>query len=316
MSHLPAFTPPPPPGLDIPVLLEVSRPRGGLRGLRPSFVMPFLAVSLVVMLLPINPAAKGLFQMLLWMSFLGVVAYLWNLVRAFRQESRRLDEAEDLLVLKRVYDVVPRLHWLMSKPMQAEQNRLRAMVLLATALARLQRPAEALLIYNELIEVERIAGPGGVMVKLGRVMAMLQSDHLYDADRAINDLRRLIDRGGAESEMAAMDQAMPSGAPDPITIAALRLVEIYRDVKTGHSEEAIALFRDNLQLLRQGLSHRVGEAHALVAIAYDRLGDGQSARERFADATNLQPIAELLQRYPELRPLPALYPPTPAPRLY
>lgn len=311
-----------PPGIPTPLsvpfpdvreLIESSRPRGTLRVIRPGYVLIFLVAAVVIALLPLEPPARIALELMLWGVFLGSMVYFWNVVRGYRNELSELDQIEDLLALKRHPELSPRLQAVMSQPMRTDQNRLRAMVLLASVLGRLQRYDDALLVYNELVDAERLAGPGGAMVKLGRAMAMLHSDHLYDADRAINDLRRLIDRGGAESEAQQFDASLPAGGPDAGATGALRIVELYRDVKTGHAEEAIALFEQNIGTLRKGLGHRVGEAYAMAAVAYDRVGREDDARQAFADATTLQGVGDLLNRYAELRPLIAKYTPTRAP---
>ncbi len=294
-------------------LIDASRIRGEVRFLRPGMAIWIAMAALVSVFLPMEAAAKLLLQMILWGAFFGVIVFFWLLVGNLRRESATLDQMEDALAMKRHGECAFLLQQLMSKPMRVDQHRLRAMVLLATTLARTQRHDDALLVYNELIVAERVAGPSGAMVKLGRAMAMLQSDHLYDADRALIDLRRLIDRGGAVDELQQIDSRAPTIPADALAISALRLIELYRDVKTGHAEEAVSLFESNLPLMTAGLGHRVAEAYALAAVAYDRLGNTDAARQRFLDATVLQGVGDMLNRYPELRPLLARYSPTPVP---
>lgn len=324
MSDQPPPTPlPPPPVTGLPPvrqplddpnrLIDASRAQPGPRFLRPKLALYLMIAGVVLLLLPIQLPTLIIAEVVLWGAFIGVVIYFWTLVRTLKREAAVLDQVEDALALKRYPEVAYHLEWLMSQPMRSDQHRLRGLVLLATTLARLGRYDEALNVYNELVEAERVAGPSGAMVKLGRAMVMLQSDHLYDADRAIIDLRRLIDRGGAEDELQRIDASIPTQPADALSIGALRLIELYRDVKTGHAEEAIQLFEQNLPLMTAGLGHRVGEAHALAAVAYDRLGQTDTARSRFLDGTALQGVGDMLNRYPELRPLIAKYHPTPAP---
>ncbi len=125
-----------------------------------------------------------------------------------------------------------------------------------------------------------------------RAMALLRDDALLDADRAISDLRR---RG-------------------PRASGPLALIEIYRDVKTGHPAEAIDALRRAAGRAPAHLGHRVADAHALVARAYDLLGRDAEAAAAYGRATALAPAAELHRRYPELDPLRGKYPPTPAPQ--
>src|SRR6476469_6385661 len=127
-------------------------------------------------------------------------------------------------------------------------------------------------------------------------MGMLREDHLFDADRAIADLRRST-RRSEESE-----QSDASSGPG-LEYAGLALIEIYRDVKTGHPDEAIELFNAKLPILRQQLGHRVGDAYALAARAYDLLGRRDEAQDAYEKATSLSAGSELLRRYPEVAAL-------------
>jgi hypothetical protein len=67
-------------------------------------------------------------------------------------------------------------------------------------------------------------------------------------------------------------------------------------------------------MMRQQLGHRVADAHALVARAYDILGDEPQAKAAYERATLLSPAAELQRRYPELLKLAEKFPASPAPK--
>jgi tetratricopeptide (TPR) repeat protein len=142
-----------------------------------------------------------------------------------------------------------------------------------------------------LIDGGLVDSGGAAALRLGRTMAMLQEDHLFDADRAISELRRGPAAGSA----------------------ALALVEIYRDVKTGHPNEALDLFQEKQLLLRDQLGHRMADAYALVARACDLLGNASEAADYFRKATLLAPAGELYRRYPEVQKLEGRYSPAPAP---
>ncbi|MGN6726222.1 MAG: hypothetical protein ACTHLZ_09910 [Tepidisphaeraceae bacterium] len=306
-------TPAPAPPTQVADLLALSRPRPGFRYAGRLILLTW-ALVLLGMVLGLSEAAQaGFISVALVATIVGTVL-LWSMARAYQTERLELDRLEDAIALKHLALAGPRLEGVMSHPMRSVDNRLRAMLLLASVLSRANRYDDALAVYNELIDREGIAGPGGAMVKVGRAMAMLHTDHLYDADRAINDLRRLIDRGGIGMEMMAIDDSLPAQPANPSAIASLRLVELYRDLKTGHTAEAIELFGQHLPQMRSGLGHRVAEAHALAALAYDRASRPLEAQQHFADATALQPLVELVLRYPELRPLTEKYTPTAAPR--
>jgi hypothetical protein len=294
--------PPPPPApspLDVGSLADASRPKPVFRHAGRVIVFAVVAMFLVV-LLPVSLGTKAIVQVLAWGTILAGAGFVWNLSRSLRDEGRQLDTIEDLLSLKRPGDALPRLVFLLSSPMRSAQGRLRALMLLAATMGRTQRYDEVLAIDEQLLVGEGLVGGAGTVVKLGRALAMLHADRLYDADRAINDLRRSIDRN-------------PDHANDTLAWAALRLIELYRDVKTGHDAEAVELFQSHRDRITLGLGHRAGEAHALVAIAHHRLGQADAARAAMASATTLQGVGDLVRTYPELRPLLSLYPPAPAP---
>jgi tetratricopeptide (TPR) repeat protein len=296
-------------------LIDSSRVRSVPRLLRPQTAFFLMLAAGFVFLLPVRWSTLLLLETLLWGGFVGIMLYLWLLVRDLKQESALLNRIEDGMMLKSYVFVAEQLQRLMSQPMRSDPSRLRAMILLASLLAKLGRYEESLNVYNELVDLQQIAGPSRAMVKLSRAMVMLQSDHLYDADRAIHELRRLIDRGGAEQELQRIDPYHASTSPEETFVGALRLVELYRDVKTGHAQEAIEIFENHLPVMVRGLGHRVGDAYALVAVAHDRLGQTDQAAKRFQDGTTLQGISDLLNRYVELRPLVTRYAPMPVPAL-
>jgi tetratricopeptide (TPR) repeat protein len=170
--------------------------------------------------------------------------------------------------------------------------RTQALIYLAAVLARYHRFGDAIQVYNHLLDNDLVDDATAHGLRLGRTMAMLREDHLFDADRAINELRRA--RGREDS-------------------AGLALVEIYRDVKTGHPAEAVEIFEAKLPALRDALGHRVADAWALAARAYDLLGRRTEAQDAFTKATLLAPPAELFRRYPEVAKLAATYTPAAAP---
>jgi hypothetical protein len=110
-------------------------------------------------------------------------------------------------------------------------------------------------------------------------MGLLYETRLFDADRAISDLRHNVEGGDS---------------------AGLALVEIYRDVITGHADDAVARFKEKLPTLREQLGQRVGDAWGLAAKAYDAMGRSEEAAAAWTNATLLVPSVELENRWPEL----------------
>jgi tetratricopeptide (TPR) repeat protein len=294
---------------DVSGLMDTSRPKPTIRQAGRA-ILAVWCVTLVGILLGLNAAAL---QSAALIATLGGSIFLTLAGAALRRENAALDHVEALLALRRTDEAVPLLHGLMSRAMRATENRLRAMLMLGGLLSRLGRTDDAIAVYTELIETEGLAGPGGAAVRTARANEMLRADHLFDADRAINELRRLLDRGGVAAEMKQFDLTLTAG-PDAGALAGLRLLELYRDVKTGHLGEAVDHFEAQLPMLRTGLGHRIANAHALAAIALHQLNRPAEAAARYADATALAPLSELVRRYPELWPLTNIYPATSPPR--
>ena len=190
------------------------------------------------------------------------------------------------------------LQEILSRPARSSGLRSQALIYLGAVLARYHRFGDAIAVYDHLLDHDLVDPGSAYGLRLGRAMAMLREDHLFDADRAISELRRLsADRGAG----TGMDSA------------GLALVRIYRDVKTGHPDEAAAIFEEMLPVLRDQLGHRVADAYALAARAYDLLGREAEAQDAYTRATLLAPLIELHRRYPEVEKLAAKYQPAPAP---
>ncbi len=286
----------PPPFLDVGSLLESSQPQPRVRWL-------WYAVGAMVLLWLVSAWASGesaqtrqaidLFSLVilggLMLSSMMTVRYS---IRRHAAAGQMLASVEELLQLRRWEQAGMILQSFLSQPAQSDRLRVQALGYLAGLLARHHRFEDAITVQNYLLDNELVDAASAYGLRLGRAMAMLREDHLVDADRAISDLRR---RGDATQS------------------AGLALIEIYRDVKTGHASEAIELFAQRLPVLQRQLGHRLADVHALMAAGYDALGRTAEARAAYQRATILAPALELQRRYPEVAKLGAKFAPTAAP---
>ena len=243
-----------------------------------------------------SPQLQAVVRLIGGVTMIGLMmvmsAFTWITVSRQREEQRRLDSLEELVQLRRWPESAMMLQELLSKPTRSPSARVQGLVYLTVVLARYHRYADTILVQEHLLDTIDM-DPGTVYaLQLGRAMSMLQQDHLVDANQAIRDLHRVENSGES---------------------AGLALIEIYRDVKTGHPGEAIEMFNDKLALLRRQLGHRVADAWALVAKAYDMIGRDENAREAYTNATLLAPIAEISRKYTEVASLTGKYQPAPAP---
>jgi tetratricopeptide (TPR) repeat protein len=239
---------------------------------------------------------QAVVQLLSLMMSIGLVVgmsmFTMFSVRRHRESQMQVEAAEELVQLRRWPEAAGVLGQILSQPMRSHALRFQALMYLTSVLARYHRFEDAIKVQNYMLETAKLDPTTERAIKLGRAMAMLRVDQLWDADRAIADLRR---GDGREN----------SGG--------LALVEIYRDVKTGHPAEAIETFNQRREILRDQLGHRVGDAYALVARAHDLLEQKDDAQRAWTRATLLAPIEELARRYPEVASLVDRYVATLAP---
>jgi tetratricopeptide (TPR) repeat protein len=227
------------------------------------------------------------------MGFVGCVTVVGFIsVRRVRAEQSAVSAVDELVQLRRWPEAGLMLQTMLSHPARSPLARAQSLLYLAMVLARYHRFEDSVAVHDYILSQIPLDDVTDHAVRLGRAMSLLREDNLLDADRAIAELRRTS--RGVES-------------------AGLALVEIYRDVKTGHPAEAIEMFENRLPVLRRQLSHRVADAWALAARGYDMLDRPQDAQTAYQNATLLMPLAELTRRYPEISPLASRYQPAAAP---
>lgn len=282
--------------LDVPALLESSEPGGSTPWVWYAIGAGILLAGMNQLLTdqpkPLKIAIGALSGFAILFILFGLMGISFASVRAVRAQQQQLDRIAEMIQLRRWPEAAISLRQMLSHPARSAHFRVQALVYFTTVLARYDRFDDALAIQEYLLDNGLVDPTTAFGLRIGRTMAMLRQDRLFDADRAISELRRTP--GSGES-------------------AGLALVELYRDVKTGHPIEAIDIFQRKLPILREQLGHRVADAWALVGRAYDLLNREEDARAAVANATLLAPPVELLRRYPELEKLTGRYHPTPVP---
>ena len=282
--------------LDVPALLERSqpRPRAGWLGYAAGAVVLVLLMGAVQV--AGTEAGRNAVRLASAVTLMALVAalavYVVGTVKRHKAEQAMVDAAAELVQLRRWPQAGLVLEQVLSRPARTHAARAQALVYLAAVLARYHRFDDAIAVQDHLLASDRVDPGTAFGLRIGRAMAMLRQDHLVDADRAMSELRRL--EGPRES-------------------GGLALVEVYRDVKTGHPAEAIDVFQTKLPSLRDQLGHRTADAYALAARAYQLLARDAEAADAWAKATLLAPPVELVRRYPELEPVASRYPGAPAP---
>jgi tetratricopeptide (TPR) repeat protein len=308
--------------LDVATLLETSQPRrSGVRvwQIAGTFLFIVLLSTYIGSRGPAAERALNAVSGLVMIGLVGVMGWIsWSTFRKAREEQMRIEAIEELIRLRRWPEAGMMLQQMLSQPTRTQQARAGALIFLSNVLARYNRFDDAIAVQDYLLENYALDGGTAHGLRLARAIAMLREDHLHDADRAINELRRQVSRAGrAMNENADEDDEESEPGPREIPqslSAGLALVEIYRDVKTGHPQEAIELFNATLPSLREQLGHRVADAHMLIAKAHDLLGQEREAQLHYENATLLAPAGEITRRYPETAGLAQKYQPAEAPR--
>ena len=277
--------------LDVHELIERSQPRPRVAWFAYAAGIFLLVVVASALVNARVPGAKGVVDLFSKLAMVGIIVGMSMLmhfvVRRQREEMRQVEALEELVQLRRWPDAALLVRGMLSTPTRTPQARAQALIFLASILARYHRFEDAIAVHNHLLDSISFDEATAHGIRLGRAMAMLREDHLVDADRAISELRRT-------------SQGRPS--------AGLALVELYRDVKTGHPTEAIEHFHESLPLFQKQLGHRTGDAYALLAKAYDMRGKETHAAAAYEKATHLTAVSELNRRYPEVATLSAKYP--------
>lgn len=291
------------PIFNVEELIDRSLPRQGpgqrgpAGGLLLALAVPVVVVVVVALLIARNqpdlaPAMRTAAAFAVFGLFITFA--MGNFARAQRagDERRALDQLEELVTLRRWPEAAAVVSGLLSGPMSSHGARVRALLYLSSVLSRYHQFGGAIDVHNYLVKHVEMDDALALTVRIARALAMLREDRLLDADRAIAELRRW---------------------PDADRMAGVALVELYRDVKTGHPDEAIALFERRRRQFGPQLAHRAADAFALAAAAYAARGDSAAAGDCWERATLLCPAVEVVRRYPELAPLARSLPPAAAP---
>lgn len=311
--------PPSPTFLDPAALIESSRPRPVRLGGLPLMVMGALAI-VVFASSSESPIGRAISVVapILFICFPLVLLFVSRHGAArMAGESQAVAALDELVQLRRWPEAADLATRLLAQPMVSPERRMHALTGLATILTRYHRFEEARVVHDYLLSRadaadEPNARPGMAdptpdastahAIRVARAMGLLREDRLVDADRAMSVLRREVSQARDEVRRTAGNEAAAS-----VRSAGLVLLDLYRDVKTRHFEEAIAGFDASLSTLRDQLGGRVADAWILYAAALDGVGRSEDAQAAYANATALIPAVELHRRYPETASLSATY---------
>ena len=334
-------TAPPPDTGDLPVEFAVDEwlDQSQVQRRRWLVWMPPLALGAVataLLLATVGPGSSGRFPTIS-LVLLGVAAVAITLVskamRDVRSERKEVRQAEDLVLLRKWPEAIESLDRLLTRPMSLVQLRWAALVSLMRVLSRYGQFDDAVLVADEILEHPGVDPATGFAIRCSRAMMLLQADRLADASDAISKLRREVKQ--IDTSIRQISDAADDSAEEPSTIfdlqqemlnqptadevdsagngdgfdsAAVLLIEMYRDIQTYHTDEALDIFREHRSRFAKQLGLRLGDALALASVAAHRSEQFEDARQWWGDATLLVSASELRRRYPETREVDGRYP--------
>lgn len=294
----PGTVPVAPVFLDPQALLDAS---AGQRFVPPAWPVLFVAIGLVFASASLAGPNAGPETAVIIVGLLAVWTTHYAVRRAVGRgiaaEIQAVNALEELVLLRRWPEAADLVQRILSRPMYLRERRLTSLKALASILNRYHRFADARIVMDYLLSDESgfdADASTAHSIRVSRGIGMLREDFLVDADKAMSDLRREVNR--ARDEMRRLRGPEAAGE---IQSAGLALLELYRDVKTGHYQEACDGFEKSMPIMRDQLGMRIADAWVLVAAARHALGRIDAAQTAYTNATALSPPVELHRRYPE-----------------
>lgn len=276
----------PPSAAQVRSHLERYPPRGPSKV---ALLLPTIGLALIIFLmLRAQTAVMFVLPWLLLGALLVVMGVRARRARALEAEAAQVQEwtvwrhRED--AMRRAWRLLPRL-------VVNPELHGRTVAAIAHNLDSLGAHDAAIVAYDHLIARLPEDHPVAVQLRVQRTMAELGADRLTDADTSLRRLRAAVEPY----------RKTPIGG-------SYRLASLIQQSRTHHDADAVEGAGELLDELRP-LGIDAGFGHALMALAYVRLGESQSPpagwREHAAlwwsRATLLVSVERLVERFDDLR---------------
>lgn len=249
-----------------------------------------LAMVIVPFVLKINlDAVEGrLIIIAPWALLFLLLLLSWRRARRHRLAGAAIASAWDQSQLENWSAVETILPHLITRPIRSDSDRGRALVLTAGLAERKKAYDAAAHIYERLLR-ERI-GDASLLQQsqLALASAKLRNEELTDAVQLLDRLQQI---------------QMPASLR-----AVYEVIRLHQQLFMGHYTDALINIDERIALFRRHLSTRAGFAYALVAAAFHRLNQPESARRYWNDATLLVSPKKILERFEIARDVSQAYP--------
>lgn len=271
-------------GFDPPTADEVYRHLQDHPPTLPSMWLRLLPISILAMCLVFSTTVGGIIGFVLpWFALAGMVIYITIFQRRREALIQHATNIQDQAMLRQ-YVPALRSSWsLIPKLVTLPGQHGQTIAAMAHCLDQLQLHEQAGAAYEFLLQHLPDSHPAAAQILLNRAVVALTSDHLADADDILRRLRPIA-----------------SEHPDPTFAGQFLTARLAQMTLTQHNEDALA-YADTLVDDLRPLGVDAGYGHALLALAYKRLGHAEQAATWWEQATLLVPQQALLLRYPQLQ---------------
>ncbi|MCC7147189.1 MAG: hypothetical protein IT443_12150 [Phycisphaeraceae bacterium] len=183
-----------------------------------------------------------------WMGY-----HFWR-ARRQRELERLVSGVQELSMLRRDEQALRQAWLLVPKVRRRMDLHARLLTVMGHVLEELSCYEPAMVVYDALLARLPREHPASVHLGLARIMALLATDRLSDADEALRRFRGVVESGQGN-----------------LLGALYRLAELYQMVRTNHFADAVGRAAVLVEDLRP-LGLEAGYGYALMALAYYRQG--------------------------------------------
>jgi len=252
--------------------------------------LALLGLSLLVGALWAAPQSPpGVFGWLLpQLLVVGVIVTIHHGTVRQRRADQLLQQAIEAVQLQQWADAETAITQLLASAVRQQLARTQALLGLV-AIAQARHAYEA---AQHVCRYILDHGLGSVLqqhtAQVSLAASLLRTDQITDAVNLIDRLSK---------------QDLP-----PQLRAQVELLSLFREVTMGHTETSLETADERAELFRKHLGTRAAYGYGLLAAAFDRTGQPQTARHHWHNATLLVPPARLVDRFPELQTISQQYP--------
>lgn len=243
---------------------------------------PITGIAGAVLLLWNIPESAGGWSLVPLAILAIVLGVSWYFGLTLRRRHSLQTRAAEAVQTRQWAHAQALLQQVLSRPIDSPEMRGSALLSLAEVAASRGRHAAAVTLCDSVLEI-RTGEASARLAKIRKALSLLAEDRLTDANTLIDSLRA-------------------QQLPEPLGTL-VELAVLYRQIRTGHVEDAVAAAPQLARRAREHLGHRAAMVYGLQASAHLAGGDRPSAERYYDCATRLMTPARLGEQLPDLASL-------------